>query len=108
MEGINLRAYAQKDPLFEYKKESYEMFHELEATIRKQVIRDLFHLVIEKAEQQQDDTKDLIYTTAGNSGDGKGIKRQPVKKSVKVGRNDPCPCGSGKKYKTCCWPKYGE
>lgn len=108
MEGINLRAYAQKDPLFEYKKESYEMFNELEATIRKQVIRDLFHLVIEKAEQQQDDTKDLIYTTAGNSGDGKGVKRQPVKKNVKVGRNDPCPCGSGKKYKTCCWPKYGE
>ncbi len=108
MEGINLRAYAQKDPLFEYKKESYEMFHELEAMIRKQVIRDLFHLVIEKAEQQQDDTKDLIYTTAGNSGDGKGIKRQPIKKNVKVGRNDPCPCGSGKKYKTCCWPKYGE
>ena len=102
MEGINLRAYAQKDPLFEYKKESFEMFSELEITIRKQVIRDLFHLVIERNEQRpKDDTKDLIYTTSGNSGDGKGIKRQPVKRAEKVGRNDPCPCGSGKKYKNC-------
>ncbi len=110
MEGINLRAYAQKDPLFEYKKESFEMFSALDDVIQKNVIRQIFHLKVEKKEQthMDDETKDLQYTTFGNSGEGKKRKGTTIRKKKKVGRNEPCPCGSGKKYKNCCWPKYGE
>ena len=109
MEGINLRAYAQKDPLYEYKKESFRMFAELNERIENSVVRDLFHLVIESEEDKpKDETKDLLYITSENSEEAKKKKQKPIKKKIKVGRNDPCPCGSGKKYKNCCWPKYGE
>lgn len=104
-EGINLRAYAQKDPLIEYKKESYEMFQKLNENIKRSIVRDLFHMIIEQQEEMpEDETDNLIYQTSGN--DGKDIKQKPVEKDKDVGRNDPCPCGSGKKYKHCCWPKY--
>ena len=107
IEGINLRAYAQKDPLIEYKKESFEMFQKLNEDIEKNIVRDLFHMVIEKrSEAPEDETQDLIYKTSGNA--EKDIKRDPIEKDEKVGRNDPCPCGSGKKYKHCCWPKYED
>ncbi len=110
MEGINLRAYAQKDPLFEYKKESFEMFSELDSVIERNIIRQIFHLKIEKkgALPMEDETKDLQYTTTGNSGENRKRKGTTIVKAQKVGRNEPCPCGSGKKYKNCCWPKFGD
>jgi len=86
-EGISLRGYAQLDPLNEYKKESYQIFNNMLANIRIDFFRRLTHLDITP-----------------------GVVRSDVtvqKPKVKIGRNDPCPCGSGKKYKKCCYPKYG-
>ncbi|TYB32023.1 MAG: hypothetical protein FXF47_01335 [Candidatus Mcinerneyibacterium aminivorans] len=81
------------------------MFKQLNEDIEKSIVRDLFHMVVEKeSEVPEDETDNLIYITSGN--DDKDVKQEPVKKDKDVGRNDPCPCGSGRKYKNCCWPKY--
>lgn len=98
-EGIGLRGYAQRDPLVEYKKEAFELFGEMSQRIRAEIIQRLFKIQIKKEEADLTVKKDqrLIY----NKSDGDGI-REPVKKTKKPGRNEPCPCGSGKKYKKCC------
>lgn len=119
-EGISLRGYGQRDPLVEYKAEAYSMFERLMASIDNRVVRRIFKIaaqpqptviipqnvfekggdlaslatgVLPKATQ----IPALVKTTGGSFG----------RKAKKVGRNDPCPCGSGKKYKKCCYPKYG-
>jgi preprotein translocase subunit SecA len=88
--GISLRAYGQRDPLVEYKKEAYYKFHQLLESIKKQVVYSIYKISVKKEEETP--SKEVSLS---------------VRTSKKVGRNDPCPCGSGKKYKKCCYPKYG-
>ena len=92
-QGIYLRAYGQRNPLTEYKYESFDMFTGMINDIRQETVRILFRVeVVEKPEEK----KDLVVNTSEE------IKKASVKTENKVGRNDPCPCGSGKKYKQCC------
>jgi preprotein translocase subunit SecA len=104
-EGIGLRGYGQRDPLVEYKKESYELFEGLMGRIEEDTLRFLFLLqpVEEKKQAEQIERKrkraEFIMSQQQNNGDG--ASRQVKRDSAKVGRNDPCPCGSGKKFKKC-------
>ncbi|MGC8717052.1 MAG: SEC-C metal-binding domain-containing protein, partial [bacterium] len=91
-EGIGLRAYGQREPLIEYKREAYEMFQEMLSGIRRDITRFLMRLEI------REERKSERTHTITNSPE---TKKTPVKVK-KIGRNDPCPCGSGKKYKNCC------
>ncbi len=100
-QGINLRAYAQRDPIVEYKFEAMDMFEEMIATIKEDTVRHLFHVV----PQTQIERKQVAKPVAENFGGDGTVKKQPVRKKVEIGRNDPCPCGSGKKYKHCCMDK---
>ncbi|KXG78083.1 Protein translocase subunit SecA [Fervidicola ferrireducens] len=95
-EGIGLRAYGQRDPLVEYKIEGYEMFQEMIKSIQEDTLRYLFRVQVKAAPQRREMARNLSYSHGGSE------KQQPVKKGEKIGRNDPCPCGSGKKYKKCC------
>ena len=133
-EGVYLRGYAQKDPLIEYKTEAYDMFVELMANIKNEVLHNLFRstsnlqafenflaslpqfLLKEQAPSPEGPTAPqrtlrpqpaMAAAMGGGSGNGDGAEEMtidlPVKRSLpKVGRNEPCPCGSGKKYKNCC------
>ncbi len=102
-QGIRLRAYAQEDPVIAYKREGYDMFEAMVNAIKEETIRRLF-LVRLKTNAELKREKVAKVTSEGGSGD-KTVKPQPVRKAVKVGPNDPCPCGSGKKYKKCCRDK---
>ena len=97
-EGIGLRAYGQQDPLVTYKREAYEMFQQLTANIEHDVVHAIYHVEIVREPQP----RPMREMRAGMGGEG---PRRPVKAGQKVGRNDPCPCGSGKKYKHCCMGK---
>ena len=104
-EGIGLRGYGQRDPLIEYKKESFTLFEDLMNRIEDDGIRFLFLLQPvqqdKQAEQLEKRRKRQQFIT-NNQGGGDRAK-QPVKRgSPRIGRNDPCPCGSGKKFKKCC------
>jgi preprotein translocase subunit SecA len=102
-EGIGLRGYAQQDPLIEYKREGLEMFQEMIETIKGEIIQMLFRIQVatqEETEQLEEAQQQPIFLSHGDS--AAGSKRKPVKKAAKIGRNQPCPCGSGKKYKKCC------
>jgi len=94
-EGIGLRAYGQKDPLIEYKFEGYEMFQNMIDSIQDDVVRYIFRVNVVQPRQQQ--SRRVVENRYAEEG-----PRQPARKEGKVGRNDPCPCGSGKKYKKCC------
>ncbi len=99
-EGIGLRGYGQRDPLVEYKREAFAMFSDLYNRVSTEVISRLFKIQVKKEEPAQKiavKPQRLLY----NRGDG-GEGPQTVVKGKKVGRNEPCPCGSGKKYKKCC------
>ncbi len=96
--GIGLRAYAQKDPVVAYKLEGYEMFEQMIASIREETVRMLFHIAFEKKIERQE----VATPTAATHGDNLPAAPKKSKASDRVGRNDPCPCGSGKKYKHCC------
>ncbi len=98
-EGIGLRGYAQKDPLVEYKKEAFDLFGDMSQRIRSEVIQRLFKIQIKKEEPDLSIKKEQTFIYNKSDGDE---PKQPVKKEKKAGRNDPCPCGSGKKYKKCC------
>ncbi len=102
-QGIGLRAYAQTNPVVEYKREGFEMFEATMDAIREEVVRRMF-LVQLKPQAELKREKVAKITSEGGAGD-KTIRKQPVVKKAKVGRNDPCPCGSGKKYKACCLDK---
>jgi preprotein translocase subunit SecA len=102
-EGIGLRGYAQQDPLIVYKKEGFEMFQNMISRIKEQTLGILFRIQIAEPEEirelRRPQQQNLTFSGAGDE----EPRRKPVKrKSKKVGRNDPCPCGSGKKYKKCC------
>ncbi len=99
-EGIGLRAYAQQDPVVAFRMESYDMFDEMTASIREDTVRMLLTLVPRRKEDVQ--RKAVAKVTATSAGNDDSVKKEPVRKGKKVGPNDPCPCGSGKKYKKCC------
>ena len=129
-EGINLRAYGQRNPLVEYKIEALDMFDEMEAAIQDQIASLMYHVSIVTPEQQQamdnaqqanetqkqklektieqqrSQLSDHLQNAQASHGDEVSAaesKKKPVTADGrKVGRNDPCPCGSGKKYKNCC------
>ncbi len=102
-EGISLRNLAQKDPLVEYKNEGFQMFDEMLAKVDNFVITRFF-----KVRLVSNNTAAPQRTSSSEDNrPGKVAKQKTIHKGRKVGRNDPCPCGSGKKYKKCCYPKYG-
>ncbi len=103
-QGIGLRAYAQTDPVVAYKKEGYEMFEEMVAAIQHETLRRLFLVRIRRNEEVKRERVARITSESGSS-DG-SVKAQPKRKAVKIGRNDPCPCGSGKKWKKCDCAQY--
>jgi preprotein translocase subunit SecA len=101
-EGISLRNLAQRDPLVEYKNEGFRLFDDMLISIDESIVSRFFKVKLVKKEdlpkektQSNEDTRE-----------GKTAKQKTIKKNRKIGRNDPCPCGSGKKYKKCCYPKY--
>ena len=98
-QGIGLRAYAQTDPIIAYKKESLEMFEEMISAIQEETVRRLYSVRLRKNEEVK---RERVAKTTSESVGGDGtVKKQP-RKVKKIGRNEPCPCGSGKKYKNCC------
>ena len=102
-EGISLRSYAQKDPLVEYKQESFKMFDELLSEIARDVSGIVFRASPRPIQRKPVVTQEYKPTADGKVDAQKQVaKTAPVLKTAKVGRNDPCPCGSGKKYKKCC------
>jgi preprotein translocase subunit SecA len=103
-EGIGLRGYAQQNPLLVYKKEGFEMFQAMIERIQEETVGILFRIQITEPEQieaaHRPQEQKLVFSGGGS---GEQPVQQPIKRSqAKVGRNDPCPCGSGKKYKKCC------
>ena len=116
-QGIGLRAVGQKDPLTEYKFESFDMFNELTSSIREDIVETAFKIEVEEREKipkQEINQQQLNYSSPQaalegqskgkdktNAGDG-SVGQATVVKEEEPGRNDPCPCGSGKKYKKCC------
>ncbi len=124
-QGIGLRGYGQRDPLIEYKKESYNLFTMLMNTIRSNIVNTMFKIpyvepvAAENESEKIEEPKDLKFSgakdqveqfgalkkmreNASSNKQGESVKQQPIVNKETVGRNDPCPCGSGKKYKKCC------
>ncbi len=99
-QGIHLRSYAQQDPVVAFRMESYDMFDEMTALIRENTVRMMLTLTPRRAEDVE--RKAVAKVTATSSGGDDTVKSSPVRKGNKVGPNDLCPCGSGKKYKRCC------
>ncbi|MGN0522352.1 MAG: preprotein translocase subunit SecA [Eubacterium sp.] len=99
-QGIHLRAYAQQDPVVAFRMESYDMFDEMTALIRENTVRMMLTIMPRRREDVE--RKQVAKVTATSSGGDDTVKSAPVRKGNKVGPNDPCPCGSGKKYKKCC------
>ena len=98
-QGIRLRAYAQTDPIIAYKKESLDMFEDMISSIQSETVRRLYSVRLKK---DQEIKRERVAKATGESVGGDGtVKKQP-RRVQKIGRNDPCPCGSGKKYKNCC------
>ncbi|SCJ71428.1 preprotein translocase subunit SecA [Anaerotruncus sp. 2789STDY5834896] len=99
-QGIYLRSYAQKDPAVEYQIEGFDMFDELIESIKEDTVKMVLTMVIKTQEEPKREQVAKPAAASAGSGDGTA-KKEPVRKK-KIGRNDPCPCGSGKKYKKCC------
>ena len=102
-QGIRLRAYAQTDPVIEYKREGFDMFEAMNDAIKEEIVRRVFLVRIKTNEEIK--RQRVAKVTGEGAGGDKSVKRQPVVKKIKIGPNDPCPCGSGKKYKKCCRDK---
>ncbi len=96
-QGIGLQAYGQKDPLVEYKLNGYEMFDAMTASVQEDTVRLLMHLKIEQKVEREE-----VAKVTGTNKDDSGPRAPKKRESAKVYPNDPCPCGSGKKYKQCC------
>ena len=103
-QGIGLRAYAQTDPVVAYKKEGYEMFEQMVAAIQEETLRRLFLVRLRKDEEVKRERVAKITSESGAS-DGT-VRKQPQRKAIKIGRNDPCPCGSGLKWKKCTCKQF--
>ena len=102
-EGIGLRGYAQQNPLIVYKKEGFEMFNSMIHRVKEEIVEILFKIQVAKTQDIKEFTEPEEKNLVFSGGDGGGSpKKTPVKRERKVGRNDLCPCGSGKKYKKCC------
>ena len=102
-EGINLRAYGQRNPLVEYKIEALDMFEAMEAAIQTDIAKLMYRVSIVTQEQQQlQDRLQTARTSHGEESSAAETKKKPQRNKSDIGRNDPCPCGSGKKYKNCC------
>lgn len=99
-QGIGLRAYAQQDPVIAFRMESYDMFDEMTAAIRENTVRMMLTIVPRR--QEDVERKAVAKVTATSAGGDDTVKSAPVRKGNKIGPNDPCTCGSGKKYKKCC------
>ena len=98
--GVGMRAYGQRDPVIEYKFEGFEMFEEMIKNIQQDAVKIMLHIRVDREHgaPKRERVAEPVTATHGDSG-----PKKPVTRSVeKVGRNDPCPCGSGKKYKKCC------
>jgi preprotein translocase subunit SecA len=94
-EGIGLRAYGQRDPLVEYKNEAYNMFQGLLESIQRSIVHTIYHVGLHRAEESPRPQR--VWTNKAEES-----APEPARVARKIGRNDPCPCGSGKKYKRCC------
>ncbi|MBO5034074.1 MAG: SEC-C domain-containing protein, partial [Oscillospiraceae bacterium] len=104
-QGIGLRAYGQNNPVIEYKREGYDMFEEMVAAIQEETVRRIFQARVRpQGEVKRERVAKITGESAG--GDGTVQKRPVVRKGIKIGRNDPCPCGSGKKWKKCDCKEY--
>ncbi len=101
-EGIGLRGYGQKDPLVEYKREAHGVFEDMIERVKEETVRLLFHIQIQREEEVQQLRREQEDQPMFLGSAGGATAPQSVRKDKKVGRNDPCPCGSGKKYKKCC------
>jgi preprotein translocase subunit SecA len=102
-QGIGLRAYGQHDPVIAYKEEGFEMFQGTINAIREETVRRLF--LVQLKPQQEVKREKVAKETGTAAATNTEIKKVPVRKEKKAGPNDPCPCGSGKKYKKCCMQK---
>ena len=96
-QSIGLRAYGQRDPLVEYKFAGYDMFNEMTAAIRQDTVKAMMHIRVEQKVEREE-----VAKVTGTNKDDSSVKAPVKRKSAKIGRNDPCPCGSGLKYKQCC------
>ena len=103
-QGIGLRAYGQNDPVVEYKREGYEMFENMIAAIQEETIRRIYLARVQVGGAVKRER--VARVTGESGGSDETVKKQPVKKGVQIGRNDPCPCGSGKKWKKCDCAEY--
>ena len=103
-QGIGLRAYGQSDPVVEYKREGYDMFEEMIAAIQEETLRRLYSARIRTNQGIQ--RQRVAKVTGESGGSDKTVTQQPTKKTVKIGRNDLCPCGSGLKWKKCTCEQY--
>ncbi|MCD7868939.1 MAG: SEC-C domain-containing protein, partial [Clostridiales bacterium] len=103
-QGIGLTAYGQRDPVVEYKMSAYDMFSDMTESIQQNTVRMLYHVRVEqKVEREQ-----VAKVTGTNKDDSAGPKKPVQRKETKIYPNDPCPCGSGKKYKQCCGRKAAK
>jgi preprotein translocase subunit SecA len=102
-QGIGLRAYGQHDPVIAYKEEGYQMFEAMVTAIREETVRRVFRTQVRTAQpiERKRVAKELSAVGSADSVQ----KKTPVRSTKKAGPNDPCPCGSGKKYKKCCMQK---
>ena len=103
-QGIGLRAYGQSNPVVEYKREGYDMFEEMIAAIQEETLRRLYSARIRPNQGIQ--RQRVAKVTGESGGSESAVTQQPTKKTVKIGRNDPCPCGSGLKWKKCTCAEY--
>ena len=106
-QGIRLQAYGNNNPVDVYKRESLSMFEEMVSAIQDETVRRLYSVRLKKDEEVKRErvAKGMVENVGG---DGTAPKKQPVKKTVKIGRNDPCPCGSGLKWKKCTCKEYHD
>lgn len=105
-QGIGLRAYGQQDPLVAFKKEGYDMYNQLRAAIQDEIVKRIFHVQVVRREAPQPKNMQAIHRQppemrAERAGANSQQAQAPVRRPKKYGRNEPCPCGSGKKYKDC-------
>ncbi|MHB1275649.1 MAG: preprotein translocase subunit SecA, partial [Candidatus Humimicrobiaceae bacterium] len=102
-EGIGLRSYGQHDPLVEYKHESFHLFRDMIEEVKNDTVKLIYNARIYTGEEQErQHEKQYKNVSTSGPGDETAAKKEPIINKEKIGRNDPCPCGSGKKYKKCC------